>query len=238
MSVRDLIQQWDVASGLFLNGVEANQLLREAGIQVADVFAAHSLDEAAAAATDLGLPVQLSPLSRERFPVQGNGVARVATSESDVRQAYQAVLDAARAWNPQATVDGVLIKRVSRPGVEITVAVERDDLFGPVLSFGFGRMAMDIWDDIAYRIVPLTEKDARLMLKEPKASTLLQGYGILEAPKVSLVEQLLLKVSDLVENTTEIWEMDLDPVYSYRDEIVVAGARIVLRSPDSGNGSV
>ena len=238
MSIRDLIQQWDVVSGMTLNAVEANQLLREAGIQVADVLAAHSLDEATAAAGDLGLPVEISPLSRDRFPSQHDGVARVATSESDVHLAYQAVLDAARAWNPQAAVDGVLVKRVSRPGVEIAVAVERDDLFGPVLSFGFGRMAMDVWDDVAYRIVPLTEKDARLMLKEPKASTLLEGYGTLEAPEVSLVEKLLLQVSDLVENTAEVWEIDLDPVYSYDDEIVVAGARIVLRSSDVGNGSV
>ena len=171
-------------------------------------------------------------------PSQDDGVAHVATSESGVRLAYQAALDAARAWSPQAAVDGVLVTRVSRPGVQITVAVERDDLFGPVLSFGFGRKAMDIWDDVAYRIVPLTEKDARLMLREPKASTLLQGYGTLEAPKVSLLEQLLLQVSDLVENTAEVWEMDLDPVYSYRDEIVVAAARIVLRVPTSAKGSV
>ena len=238
MSVRGLIQQWDVVSDLALSAMEANQLLRAAGIQVADVFAAHSLDEATAAARDLGLPVQVSALSQDRVPSQDDGVAHVATSESGVRLAYQAALDAARAWSPQAAVDGVLVTRVSRPGVQITVAVERDDLFGPVLSFGFGRKAMDIWDDVAYRIVPLTEKDARLMLREPKASTLLQGYGTLEAPKVSLLEQLLLQVSDLVENTAEVWEMDLDPVYSYRDEIVVAAARIVLRVPTSAEGSV
>ena len=238
MSVRDLIQQWNVVSDLTLNAAEANQLLREAGIQVVDVFAAYSRDEAAAAAGDLGLPVQISPLSRDRFPSQDNGAVHVATSESGVRRAYQEVLDAARAWNPRATVDGVLVKRVPPPGVEITVAVERDDLFGPVLAFAFGRMAVDIWDDVAYRIVPLTEKDARLMLKEPKASTLLQGYGTLEAPRVSLLEKLLLQVSDLVENTAEVWEMELDPVYSYRDEIVVAGARIVLLSPNIGEGSV
>ena len=123
--------------------------------------------------------------------------------------------------------------RVPRPGVEMTVAVERDDLFGPVLSFGFGRMAIDIWDDVAYRILPITDKDARLIIREPKASALLQGYGALEAPNVALLERLLLRVSDLVENTPEVLEMELDPVYSYRDEIVVAGARILLGNPDA-----
>ncbi len=233
MSVRDLIQQWDVVSGSSLNGVEANQLLREAGIHVTDAIAARSPDEAAAAARDLGFPFHLSPLSRERFPAQADGVTQVATSEADVQHAYQAVLNASRAWNPGAAVDGVLLKCIPRPGVEMTVAVEQDVLFGPVLSFGFGRMAMDIWDDVAYRIVPITDKDARLIIKEPKASTLLQGYGALEAPKVALVERLLLQVSDLVESTPEILEMELDPVYSYRDEIVVAGARIALRNPDA-----
>ncbi len=233
MSVRDLIQQWDVSPGLSLNGVESNQFLREAGIPVADAVAALSLDEAVAVARDLGFPFRFSPLSRERFPAQAEGTTQVATSEADVQNAYQAVLDASRAWDPGVTVDGVLLKRVSRPGVEMTVAVERDDLFGPVLSFGFGRMALDIWDDVAYRLVPLTDKDARLIIQEPKASTLLQGYGSLEAPKVALVERLLLQVSDLVESTPEVWEMELDPVYSYRDEIIVAGARVVLHHPDA-----
>lgn len=233
MSVRDLIQKWDVASGLSLNGVEANHLLREAGIHVADAVVARSPDEAAAAARDLGFPFHLSPLSRERFPAQADGVTQVATSEADVQHAYQAVLNASRAWNPGAAVDGVLLKRVPRPGVEMTVAVECDDLFGPVLSFGFGRMAIDIWDDVAYRIIPITDKDARLIIKEPKGSTLLQGYGALEAPNVALVERLLLQVSDLVETTPEVLEMELDPVYSYRDEIVVAGARILLGNPDA-----
>jgi len=233
MSVRDLIQHWDVVPGLSLNGVEANQLLYEAGIHVADAVAVYSPGEAAAAAGDLGFPFYLSPLSRERFPAQANGVTQVAASEADVQHAYQAVLDASRAWSPGAAVDGVLLKRVPRPGVEMTVVVEWDDLFGPVLSFGFGRMAIDIWDDVAYRILPITDKDARLIIREPKASTLLQGYGALEAPNVALLERLLLQVSDLVEKAPELLEMELDPVYSYRDEIVVAGACILLGNPDA-----
>ena len=234
----ELIQQWNVVSDVTLNALEANQLLREAGIQVADAFAAYSLDEATATAADLGLPVQISPLSRERFPSQSNGVARLATSESGVRLAYEAVLDAALVWDPQAAASGVLVRRVSPPGVEIALAVVQDDLFGPVLTFGFGRMAIDIWDDVAYRILPLAAKDARLMPEEPRARALLRGYGTLEPPKASLLEKLLQQVSDLVEDTAEVWEMDLDPVYAYRDEIVVAGARIVLRNPNIDAGGV
>ena len=67
------------------------------------------------------------------------------------------------------------------------------------------------------------------MIREPKGHRLLQGYGALEAPNAALIEQTLLKVSELAQNVPELHELELDPVYAYRDSVAVLDARVELR---------
>lgn len=193
-------------------------LLREAGISVVEAMVAHTAREAIAAATAMGFPVVLKPITRR----SANGASPLLVSKAEVRNAFRELV-------AETEVEGVSVKRAPRPGVELMVAVEQDPLFGPVLAFGFGKMAVDVWEDVAYRIVPLYEKDARLMIREPKAQRLLQGYGNLEAPQASLVEEMLLRASRLVEDNPEIWRLELSPAYAYRDQVVVMDATVELR---------
>ncbi|MBI4311153.1 MAG: acetate--CoA ligase family protein [Chloroflexi bacterium] len=116
-----------------------------------------------------------------------------------------------------------------RAGIELRIALELDPIFGPVVAFSYGRMAMDVWDDVTYRVVPLTTKDARVMVREPKAAgRLLGGYGSAKAPDVSGIEAAILKLSQLAEAAPELVELALDPVYAYPDGLVVKAATIRL----------
>ena len=230
MSVKELIQQWDIANGLSLTETEAKELLREAGISVAEVVLAHSAEDAAAASASVGFPVVLKVASRPRIQHPLAGVAsQPLSSEAEVKRAYEEVISNARRWDPSAAIEGVTVQRVMRPGVELRILLEQHPLFGATVSFGYGRMAMEIWEDVSYRIVPLTAKDARLMIREPKGCRLLQGYGALEVPDVSLIEQALMKVSELALDVPEIQVMELDPVYAYRDSLVILDARVELQ---------
>ena len=232
MSVKELIQQWDIANGLSLTETEAKELLREAGISVTEVVLAHSAEDAAAAGASVGFPVVIKVASRPRILHPLAGVAsQPLSSEAEVKRAYEEVISNARRWDPSATIDGITVQRVMRPAVELRMVVEQHPLFGSVVSFSYGRMALDVWEDASYRAIPLIAKDARLMIREPKGHRLLQGYGALEAPDTSLIEQTLLKVSELVTNVPELHELELDPVYAYRDSIAVVDARVELRRP-------
>ncbi|MBI4340115.1 MAG: acetate--CoA ligase family protein [Chloroflexi bacterium] len=126
---------------------------------------------------------------------------------------------------------------VQRPGIELRLSLEQDPLFGPVVVFSYGRMAMDIWDDVAYRVVPLTPGDARLMVQEPRAAArLLGGYGPSRAPDTAAIEKALLVLSRLAEEHPQISEVELDPVFAYPDGLVARSARVVLRAPLQSNG--
>jgi acyl-CoA synthetase (NDP forming) len=117
-------------------------------------------------------------------------------------------------------------KQEPASGVELRIAIEQDPGFGHVLVFSYGKMAMDIWEDVSYRILPLSPKDARIIITEPKASLLLEGYSLFQAPNRNLIEKMLLNISDLIVQVPEIEKMDLDPVFAYKQEIVIIGASI------------
>lgn len=111
-------------------------------------------------------------------------------------------------------------------GVELRIAVEQDPGFGHILVFSYGKMAMDIWNDVSYRILPISSKDARAIIREPQASLLLNGYSSFQAPDPTLIEKFLMDISDLIVQVPEIEKMDLNPVFAYKKEIVIIGASI------------
>ena len=230
MSVADLIRKWNVQSTLHLTEVQSKELLQEAGIRVAEVVPVHSAEEAVAISKHIGLPVVLKVVSRDRIDSQpAHRISRELASEAEVQHAFEEFQYKIQNSPTDALVDGVAVQQAILPGVELRVTVEQDTLFGPVLSFSFGHMAAEVLEDVTYRVMPITQKDARLMVREPKAHRLLQGYRALEAPDVSHIEQMLLKLSDLVEHTPEVWVVELEPVYAYRNDLVVADARVELR---------
>ena len=108
--------------------------------------------------------------------------------------------------------------------------MSKDDQFGPVIMFGLGGILVEILKDVSFRIVPLTRRDAREMIHEIKAYPVLEGYRGQEPADIEALENLLLKVSDFVEKHPDIKEMDLNPVFAYKDGAVAVDARIILES--------
>lgn len=116
-----------------------------------------------------------------------------------------------------------------RAGVELYLSLERDPLFGPIIAFGYGRMGAEVWDDVTYRVVPLTPRDAHEIVQEPRAAhALLQGYRTLKAPDRSAIEDAVLALSRLAERRPEVQRLTLWPAYAYADGVVVKAASAVV----------
>jgi acyl-CoA synthetase (NDP forming) len=120
------------------------------------------------------------------------------------------------------------VQKMARPGVEVIIGMTKDEQFGPVLMFGLGGVLVEVLKDVSFRIVPLTKRDAAEMVREIKGYPLLEGYRGQEAVNISYLEELLLKVSDFVEQNPEIKELDLNPIIAYRDGAIAVDARIML----------
>ena len=87
---------------------------------------------------------------------------------------------------------------------------------------------VELLKDVSFRIAPLTKRDAAEMIREIKGYPLLRGYRGREAVDVSYLEDMLLKVSDFVEQNPQVKELDLNPVFAYGDGALVVDARIIL----------
>jgi acyl-CoA synthetase (NDP forming) len=146
----------------------------------------------------------------------------------EVIQAYDDILEVVGQSYPHATIHGISVQKMAPPGLEVIIGVTKDVQFGPVMMFGLGGILVEILKDVSFRVVPLDEKDAREMVREIKGFPLLQGYRGQEPVDVPALENLILKVSNFVERTPEIKEIDLNPVFAYSTGAVAVDARVIL----------
>src|SRR5690606_25542803 len=112
-------------------------------------------------------------------------------------------------------LDGFLVQPMVTGGVELLVGMTDDPVFGPLLAFGLGGIHVEILRDVVVRITPLTDRDADEMIRGIRGYRLLTGYRGHPAADVEAVREVLLRLSQLVEELPEIAEIDLNPVKAF-----------------------
>jgi len=212
-----------------LTEVEAKELLRQSGINVVDTRLATSREEAVSISQQLGFPVVLKIISPDVVhKSDAGGVKLDLKTASQVGKAYGDILKSIKKEYPEARIQGVSVQKMARPGVEVIIGMSQDAQLGPVLMFGLGGILVEILKDVSFRIVPLTRRDAREMIREIKGYPLLEGYRGQEPVDVARLEETILQVSSFVEAHPEITELDLNPVFAYSDGTLAVDARVVL----------
>jgi acyl-CoA synthetase (NDP forming) len=218
-----------VESQNLLTEVESKDLLKKAGIPVVEAKLARSKKEAIAISREMGFPVVLKISSPDVVHKSDSGGVRLALANaSQVGKAYGEIMASIKQAYPDARIDGVSVQTMAPPGVEVIVGMSKDAQFGPVLMFGLGGILVEVLKDVSFRIVPVSERDAREMIKEIKGYPVLQGYRGRKPASISALEQLIVKVSQFVEKNPQIKELDLNPIFAYPDKAVAVDARIIL----------
>jgi len=212
-----------------LTEIEAKEILKQAGISVVDTKLATSQEEAVSLSQQFGFPVVLKIASPDVVhKSDAGGVKLGLRTAKQVGKAYDDIVKAVAKSYPEAKIQGVSVQKMARPGVEVIIGMSKDAQFGPVLMFGLGGILVEILKDVSFRIVPLTRRDAGEMIREIKGYPLLEGYRGQEPVDVANLEELILKVSSFVEQHPEVDELDLNPIFAYRDGAVAVDARMVL----------
>jgi len=229
MSATTIIDQARTQGRKILTEVESKQLLEEAGVPTARARLATSRDAAVQAAREIGFPVVLKVVSPQiTHKTDVGGVKLDLKSPEEVAAAFDEIMAAARRAAPDATIDGVSVQQMARPGIEVIVGVSTDPQFGPVIMFGLGGVLVEVLKDVSFRIIPIAPRDARQMIREIKGFPLLEGYRGQDPADLAALESLLLRVSGFVEQQPEVSELDLNPVFAYKDGALAVDARIVL----------
>jgi acetyl coenzyme A synthetase (ADP forming)-like protein len=193
--------------GTWLDPDDVDAVLGAYGISIPKARVVQSSSDAVAFADEIGGSVVLkvvSPSAVHKSDV--GGVALDVSGREDIEAAYAQV--AAAVPDPE----GVLVQEFVVGGHEVLIGMVEDPNFGPLMVFGLGGVFVELIGDVAFRIHPLTDVDARTMISEVKSSKLLEGYRGGEEGDIDAVVDTLLRVSALIEDNPEIFEMDLNPV--------------------------
>jgi len=156
------------------------------------------------------------------------GVKLGIANATQASKAYSEIMLSIKRRYPSAIIHGLTVQKMAPPGIQVIVGMSKDPQFGPVLMFGLGGILVELLKDVSFRIVPVTKRDAAEMIREIKGYPLLEGYRGQEPANIDALQDIIVRVSQFVERTPEIKELDLNPIFAYRDKAVSVDARIVL----------
>ncbi|HET9207034.1 MAG TPA: acetate--CoA ligase family protein [Burkholderiaceae bacterium] len=200
---------------LKLTEAGAKAWLAKAGVPVPRSGLARSRDEATALAAAIGHPVVAKVASADIAHKSDVGGVAIGLHDADaVRAAWDRIHGAVQQHAPTANVQGLLIEQMAPPGgVEALVGVSRDPTFGHVMTFGLG-VYVEVFKDVARRLLPLQRHDAEAMVREIRSFALLDGARGRPKADVAALIELLMRVSDFVgAHVQQVDEIDLNPVW-------------------------
>ena len=216
-----------------LTEMESKSLLSAFHIPVTETILARSAHEAMMIASQLGYPVALkidSPDIAHKSDVQG--VELNILNGTGVRDTYHDMMERVKRLRPDARINGVTVQKMARTrsGREICVGVVTDDAFGPVVAFGAGGTMIELINDRAMELPPLNQYLAQSVIERSRVADTLGEWRGMPAADHAALEQVLLRVSEMVCELPQLREMDINPIIIDEEGAIAVDARIVVDS--------
>jgi len=225
-----------LASGRkILTEPEAKSVLAAYGIPVVETRTAATEEEAVAAALAIGFPVAVKILSPDvTHKTDVGGVALDLESEDAVRAVTQRMHRRLSELHPEARIDGFSVQQMARrpDAHELIVGVATDPVFGPVILFGQGGIAVEVTADHAVGLPPLNVVLARDMISRTRVAKLLAGYRNRPAADMDAIVWTLMQISQMVADLPELVELDINPLLADSAGAIVLDARIRVAIAD------
>ena len=210
---------------------ESLDVLDAAGVRICRSGMAHSEDEAVAVAEKTGYPVVMKMTSKTTSHKTDVGGVRVGiASEEDLRREYRDLIGKLEAKGLLEGLEGVLIQEMVKSKRELVTGIATDPQFGPMVMFGLGGVFVEVLKDVAFRLAPLTDIDAKDLIHSVTCVKLLEGARGFTPAQMDKVEETLLRISQLAHVHRFVKELDINPLMiSDKDgEPIAVDARIAF----------
>jgi acetyltransferase len=230
-SAKSIIENALNRADTLLTEPESKALLKAYGIAINLTEVATSLEEAVGIAEEVGYPVVMKIHSRDiTHKTEAGGVQLNLRGKEDVSMAFEKVMANAKAYDLDAELLGVTIQPMLEcPDYELILGTKRDPEFGPVILFGMGGIMTEILKDRAIALPPLNRLLARRLMQGTRVYRILQGYRNRPAANLELLEEILIRLSQLVTDFPEIEELDINPMILIGDQALAVDARVLVK---------
>ena len=214
-----------------LTELESLEMLAAYGVPVAPAELATSADDAAARAARIGFPLVMKIVSPEVVHKSDVGGVKVDIGTvEEVRFGYDEIVRNVRKAVPEATVSGVLLQAMVRGGRELIAGITRDPVFGPLVMFGLGGIFVEALRDVAFRVAPLGDLDARDMTGELRGAAILSGMRGQAGVDRAALTDVLRRLSQLAIDLPDVEELDINPLLGFGDRCIGVDGRVRVRS--------
>ncbi len=213
-----------------LSVFESLSFIRDQGFDCIVNRLAESPGKAVHHAHLIGFPISMKIDSPDILHKSDCGGVRLnLQTPHGLRSAYAHMMEQVKAQHPSARINGVVVSAMAASGLEVILGMNRDPQFGPIIIFGLGGIAVELFCDVSMRLLPIDHQEALNMINEIKSATLLKGFRGQQAVDEDALAHGLLKLAHIAVAHPEIVEIDLNPVFAYPEGIVVVDARILMR---------
>jgi acyl-CoA synthetase (NDP forming) len=215
------------------NEAQAKALIAGVGVPVLPEEACASADAAVAAADRLGYPVVMKILSDDiPHKTEVGGVLLNVANAADVRRCFGTLLERACQAKPDAKLDGVLVAPMARGGVETIIGTLTDPVFGPMVMFGLGGVAVELFRDVAFASAPLTRRRAESLIDASRGSALLNGWrGGPPLDRSALVDALCALSHFAATHGAEVDSIEVNPFLVRESGGYALDALVAFRAP-------
>lgn len=206
----------------------SKKMLLQYGIHITKELVASDKHEAVAFAGKIGYPVAMKVLSCDIVhKTDVGGVLLGIANPEEAADAYDKIIKTVSEHKPHAKIKGVIIEEMIN-GHELIVGSKKDIQFGPIIMLGLGGIFVEVLEDVSFRVIPITEKDAGEMIHELKSFKVLMGARGEHKANLSKIKAALVSVSKLVMDHPEIEELDINPLIVDERRAIAADARIIV----------
>jgi acetyltransferase len=210
-------------------GAAAAKFLSCYGLPANPSYLVNNPNQAAAIAKKLGFPVAMKLQAAGLLhKTELGGVRLGIRSANSARLAYRDIMSRAKDALSHEAIEGITVERMVGKKFEIIVGGKRDPIFGPVVVFGMGGVAVEVFNDIAIGLPPLNMALAKNLMKQTKIYTLLKGYRNQAGVNIRELQFFLYKFSYLLADLPQVKEIDINPIAADIDGMVIVDAKIVI----------
>ncbi|MFV0362134.1 MAG: acetate--CoA ligase family protein [Suipraeoptans sp.] len=214
-----------------LNELDARNLLLDYGIPMVRSSVVKSESEISEYSKDMKFPIVMKILSADILHKTEAKCVFVGVSKDEVLSIYQKILVNARAYNENAKIDGVLMQEMASSGLEVIMGMKKDPQFGPVIMVGMGGIYVEVFKDVALRLLPLDRDEIVNMINETKLNRIIKGARGTKYDIDTLTDSLE-KMTRLVEENPSIEEIDVNPLFLYEEGHGAKGVDALIKISD------
>lgn len=230
---REIISKVRADNRTGMTEIESKKVFNAYNLPVVKTEMAETEEQAVSLAEEIGYPVVLKIVSPDILHKSDAGGVKVdIKDEAGVRKAYQEILQNAKNYKSDANIHGIVIQEMAPWATETIIGSVNDPTFGATAMFGLGGIFVEVLKDVTFRVAPISEREASVMLNEIRGAPILEGTrGETPRDKNALAQVLSSYAYMITDLEDEVSESDANPVLVYEEGkgVKIVDARIILK---------